>query len=629
MNSLNSTAADLGATPDRYWRGRPAQGEVASEVIQFSASILDAIENHFDARLVRENAGYYVGEIYTETHAALAESLLFMIRGPDAAFRLESARKLLQNWRSLGVELKADSPFDDFANCLNLFLLSKCEADRTPLGRLLMEICAAQRLPDVDPQVGNNIFLIRQVTVGILRPASLGQPVQDKAIVEVLGVLDRFRSIEGFYFDWPRDRSGPIRIFPPTYCLKFLFLIGISYLVTNDRRFADCFSAAMRAVMPLMANTAGFAYFGRSDNTTFGRGLALFSLRLAALLDGSERDECERLWSIQWKALQEVRRTRHGWLRVNNSQAEEESVADRWGRDTYTHHSVYSAAGVCYLLLGEVLARGTGLPAKGEAQRARVAVSRDLGLVRLGRSGPELRASELIVRCSGVVVRGDRRYLGPTLLRWESAGKVIIGAIPRTTEDDVRVVITANGGIRKRKVAYLAHLLRSGVDELRLLSVGYLPFLTRGSYLCAPFRLMKLDADEHTVTGYYGTSRARYRGVEVAAHELLEVITKNLTGRKVGADRTAVLVDEEPEFSRTISFFGDHITVRDSWSRLAGWRRLHVSTRLIRGRGKADVAGLDFAGEWLGWSSDGETTLDLYSKRCTSEQLSYEITVMA
>ncbi len=626
------TAADnslLHAGPHQQLLRDPAKREGALEVIQFSTSIIDAIENHFDGILVRKHAKFDVGEIYTETHAALARSLLFVICRPETASHLTSAEKLLQNWRKLEFRSRGGSPFDDFANCLNLFLLSRHGFETTSLGRLLTEICTAQQLPEVDPEVGNNIFLIRQVTAGILRPASLGQPVDDEAITEVLNVLDRFRSIEGFYFDWPRDRSSPLRIFPPTYCLKFLFLIGIAYLVTNDRRFADCFSAAMRAVTPLMANTAGFAYFGRSDNTTFGRGLALFSLRLAALLDGSERDECERLWSIQWKALQEVRRTRHGWLRVNNSQAEEESDADRWGRDTYTHHSVYSAAGVCYLLLGELLARGTGLPAKGEAQRARVAVSQDLGLVRLGRSGPELRASELIVRCSGVVVRGDRRYLAPTLLRWESAGKLIIGAIPRTTEDDIRVVITANGGIRKRKVAYLAHLLKFGIDELRLLSVGYLPFLTHGSYLCAPFRLMKLDADEHTVTGYYGTSRARYRGVEVAAHELLEVITKNLIGRRVGADRTPVLGDEEPEFSRMISFFGDHITVRDSWSRLAGWRRLHVSTRLIRGRGKADVAGLDFAGQWLGWSSDGETTLDLYSKRCTSEPLSYLITVMA
>ena len=69
--------------------------------------------------------------------------------------------------------------------------------------------------------------------------------------------------------------------------------------------------------------------------------------------------------------------------------------------------------------------------------------------------------------------------------------------------------------------------------------------------------------------------------------------------------------------------------MRDSWSRLTGWRRLHVSTRLLRGSGKADVAGLDFTGRLLGWSSDGETTLDLYSKICTSETLSYEITVLA
>ena len=89
------------------------------------------------------------------------------------------------------------------------------------------------------------------------------------------------------------------------------------------------------------------------------------------------------------------------------------------------------------------------------------------------------------------------------------------------------------------------------------------------------------------------------------------------------------MVDDKPEFSRTISFACDRITVRDSWSRLAGWRRLHISTRLIRGSGKADVAGLDFTGRLLGWSSDGETTFDLYSKPCTSEPLSYEITVMA
>jgi hypothetical protein len=403
----------------------------------------------------------------------------------------------------------------------------------------------------------------------------------------------------------------------------------VCYLVTNDRRFAECFSAGMRAVMPLMANTAGFTYFGRSDNTTFGRGLGLFCLRLAALMDGFDHEECDRLWQMQWNAFSRFPRTRQGWLRVNQSRSEEQSDADRWARDPYTHDAVYSAAGVCYLLIGELVAKAPGLLARGEPRRVSPAISYDLGVVRLGQSTSELSASELIVRSSGQVVRGNRRYLAPTLLRWERAGALIIGAIPRTTEDDIAVVITANGGVRRRKVAYLTHLLKSGVDELRLLSVGYLPFLTRGAYLCAPFRLMKLEANEDTVIGYYGTSRARYRGLAVATHKLMELVIKNLTDSKVGADRATVLVDDEPELSRTISFFGDRITVRDSWSRLAGWRRLHVSTRLIQGSGKADVTGLDFTGRLQGWSSDGVTTLDLYGKSCTSEPLSYEITITA
>src|SRR5581483_7227887 len=227
------------------------------------------------------------------------------------------------------------------------------------------------------------------------------------------------------------------------------------------------------------------------------------------------RAECDRLWRMQWRSLREFPRARQGWLRVNNSRAEEQSQADRWARDTYTYDAVYSAACVSYFLLGELFAARSEPPAAAEPRRAPVAVSRDLGVVRLGRSASGSSPSELIVRCNGSVVPGNRRYLAPTLLRWECAGKLVVGAIPRTTEDDSRVVITARGGIRNRKFAFIAHLLTNGIDELRLLSVGYLPFLTRGSSLCAPFRLLTLEADEHTVTARYGTSRARYRGVRV------------------------------------------------------------------------------------------------------------------
>ena len=150
----------------------------------------------------------------------------------------------------------------------------------------------------------------------------------------------------------------------------------------------------MRAVIPLMANTAGFAYFGRSDNTTFGRGLALFNLRLAMLCwTASTAPSASGSGEMQWRAFSGVPRARDGWLRVNNSRAEEQSDADRWGRDPYTDNSVYSAASVSYLLLGEALAVGTGVSTTGEARRARLAVSRDLGLVRLGR--PASRVSGL------------------------------------------------------------------------------------------------------------------------------------------------------------------------------------------------------------------------------------------
>jgi hypothetical protein len=241
----------------------------------------------------------------------------------------------------------------------------------------------------------------------------------------------------------------------------------------------------------------------------------------------------------------------------------------------------------------------------------------------------ELPASELIVRSAGSVVRGDRRYLAPTLLRWELGGRLIIGAIPRTTEGDTKVVITANGGVRKHTIAYLVHLVKSGIDELQLLSVGYLPYLTRASYLCAPFRLLKLEAKDNSVTAHYRTTRVRYRGFKIAARELAELVAKNLRTPRVDAQWTAEAADSLPELSRTIVFERDRIAIRDSWSRLTGWPRLNLSTRLLRGSGKAHVAGLDRTGRLLGWSSDGETTFELYSKICTSDALSYEITVTA
>ena len=132
---------------------------------------------------------------------------------------------------------------------------------------------------------------------------------------------------------------------------------------------------AMHAVMPLMANTVEVlpTLAGRTTPPS-AAGWRLFSLRLAALT-GRLRSGRVRAGSgtCNGKPSPKLPRTRYGWLMVNNSRGRN-NQATRTDGDviTYTHHPVYSAACVCYLLLGRVAGkRNPDFAVSGEAQRTR------------------------------------------------------------------------------------------------------------------------------------------------------------------------------------------------------------------------------------------------------------------
>src|SRR4051812_41618493 len=88
----------------RFSQHEPVYGGAIPEVIQFGASIIDAIDSHFDGSPMRESAEDNLREMYTETYLALAQSLLFIFGKQKAGIRLELAKKRLQDRCKLDIE---------------------------------------------------------------------------------------------------------------------------------------------------------------------------------------------------------------------------------------------------------------------------------------------------------------------------------------------------------------------------------------------------------------------------------------------------------------------------------------------------------------------------------------------
>ena len=350
----------------------PPSAGIGGKLRQRLVSIINSLHAAFPDGLIVERPDADVLELYTETHFVLA-CVLLHLTGDGSADRLAMAETRLRRWSGL----RTEDPFNNFGNCLSLALLRARGLADLPLGRLLETICLGQTPAPLCREVGNNILVMKLLTELVVRPLALGGQPAPAAWPEIEAMLDRYRSSEGFYFDEPRHGAGE-RYFPGTYCLMFLFLIGLVYSLTRRAGFLARFIDGLRAVLPFFTEDGGFSYLGRSDNTTFANGLAIFCLRLGATADFAGAEICGKLLRAAEAYFLTIPQTQGGWPKVNRFANGTDPTGDVRSRDEYTHPANYAAAAVAYILAGEFswrVATG-GFGRSGPPRRSDIAGSR-------------------------------------------------------------------------------------------------------------------------------------------------------------------------------------------------------------------------------------------------------------
>src|SRR5664279_3212760 len=250
-------------------------------MISFARSVVDTITSSFGgACVVERGQSPHTPRLYLESHYALALILLYLLDGHDDR-RLQLAADRLNKWDQLG---EPETFFNSFAILLSQILTVRYEIAHPELNVTLDRLCRAHKSTYREAWAdccGNNMYVQQVLADLLLYPLATGNAVGDAEVHPILLAFARFRSPEGLYFDGPRAGTSE-RLFPLTYCMKFLFLLGISYKLQGHENFRKAFVDGLRAALPLMTSEGGFFYFGRTDNSSFATGLTIFVLRRTA-----------------------------------------------------------------------------------------------------------------------------------------------------------------------------------------------------------------------------------------------------------------------------------------------------------------------------------------------------------
>jgi hypothetical protein len=247
-----------------------------------------------------------------------------------------------------------------------------------------------------------------------------------------------------------------------------------------------------------------------------------------------------------------------------------------------------------------------------------VAVSRDLGIVKL-----DAPASELILRTRSELTSWDRRYLGPTILRYECQGRLLVGAISRTVSTDA--ILRPRIGSRARKAwTVFRDRFVNGIEQLDGTSVGFLPVLRRGHLDYLPYQVVAHEASPERVRSRYEMARLHAKGWRPCVIEAVALLSRNLplvrpkryTPPPVKPVRSLTL-------ERDVYMTPHGCRIEDRVSGDLRGMTLLFSVRRLPGA-SIRVRGLTLARSATGWGSDGRHTLELYEGRAAGSEIRYE-----
>lgn len=600
-----------------------------SDLLLFCRSVIDAArQEHGDRLVIEPGLASNPRLLYTETHYALAALLLFLLDMQDESL-LDLAESRLRLWNQGKVPLTF---FNSMAICLAAIVLKRSARGHDGLQSILEELVAST--PDRHRDVayhqycGNNAYLQQVVVDTVLLPLARGEGVAQGGLDQLLAEFRKYRTTEGFFFDLPRHGTAQEPLHPPTYILKILFLVGVCHTLHPSEELAELFRAGVSSTLPLLTREGNFSYFGRTDNSPFAAGLTIFDLRKATHLCADRRHEFDRACASAERFYRTFPRTPSGMLQCNRFAGASSSSELAYSRDDYAYVGQYSLSSCAYALLAAhwFPAATPQVPAASDAERTAkgsVAQSKDLGVLKLARED-----HELLLRTGSQVTSWDRRYLGPTVLRYQIGGQLLIGAVPRTISTDDRAAQRSRPESRVQRVAeLLQRRFVRGIEQLDGASVGFLPVVRHGTVDYLPYTPLSIDVTPRLVKARYRMVQLSARGLHPCFIELSEFLHRNLPGLKVKHySRPRFRPADAFELTREVHLGPEGCQINDCISGVLEGKTLLFSARHFP-CASIRVHGLSKREAMACWGSDGLQTLELYEARLTGSQARYECRV--
>jgi hypothetical protein len=600
-------------------------------LVEFARSILLAAHRQYGERLVTEPGLMFDPRLlYTETHYALAAVLVFLLDTSDP-FMLDLAESRLRLWNQ-GSRVPLTF-FNSMAFCLAAILLGRSGHRHAGLESVLTELVSKtpRRYRDVAYRqyCGNNAYLQQVAVDTVMLPLARGEAVDREDLRHLVAEFRRYRTPEALFYDLPRSGTDQEPLHPPTYIMKMLFLAGVCHELHPSEDLAEMFRTGMATVLPLLTRDGNFSYFGRTDNSPFAAGLTIYDLRNAARLGGDRSRVFNDACSAAERYYRSFPTTPEGFLQCNRYGDSGSPAEQGYSRDDYAYVGQYSLSSCAYALLAAhwfpAAPDAVTPPTAPGGAAASVVRSKDLGVLKLASEG-----YEVCLRTASEITSWDRRYLGPTLLRYEVDGRLLVGAIPRTISTDGRASQEPRPVSRLgRAAALFQRRFRKGIEQLDGTSVGFLPVLRRGETDFLPGRLLSLDATSSCVTSRYRMVALHVRGLRPCMIELSELLHGNLPGlRPRHYSRPPVGRTDALELSRTIHVARDGVRIEDRVSGDLSGFSLLFSVRYFPGT-RIGIVGLSKRESLRSWGSDGMQVLDVFEAATVGSQVCYACHVAA
>ncbi|OFW03068.1 MAG: hypothetical protein A3G20_01615 [Acidobacteria bacterium RIFCSPLOWO2_12_FULL_59_11] len=615
-------------------------GDRDTELAAFARSILDAAHHEWGDRIVTEpGTAFSPRLLYTETHYALAALLLFLIDRTNREW-LDLAESRLRIWNQGEVPLTF---FNAMAICVAAIVFKRSAENHPGLQSILEELVAntrEHRRPAYKQWCGNNAYLQQVAVDTVLLPIARGRHVTDENMDSLLTEFRRYLTPEGFFYDLPREGTAQEHLLPPTYIMKMLFLAGLCHHLHPREELAQLFRSGMASALPLLTREGSFSYFGRTDNSPFAAGLTIFDLRKAADLSPDLTGEYQNACAAAERYYQTFPRTPAGVLRSNRFADAESDAELARSRDNYAYVGQYSLASCAYALLGRYwfplsntsrvrLSGGLSGPAEAghygrktstsSVRPTPAATSNDLGLVKLTRQN-----SELFLRTRSEITSWDRRYLGPTILRYQVGSRLLIGAISRTvsTDGDPKGSRLLSGA---HKVTQLfRYRFSRGFDQLDGTSVGFVPVVRHGAVDYLPYKAVSIETSPSHLRTRYQMVQLHARGFHPCFIESIELLHEHVPGLKPKQySRPKMRLVDFIEFSRDVYLEQDRCRIED---RLVGDLEGKTILFSVRSFPCASIRlnGMTKLQSMIGWGSDGRQTIELYEAQAKHSEIRYE-----